>query len=115
MYPDASGGFGSTRTSTSDIALLKQAGFDVFTKSKNPPVKDRVQAVNVMLKDAIGNVRMYVNIQRCKQFTKTLEQQGYVNGQPDKTSGLDHAGDAGGYAVWYNFPVQGKSQVRQIY
>jgi hypothetical protein len=115
MYPDASGNFGSTRTTISDIALLKQAGFEVYTKNKNPFVKDRIQSVNVMLKDAKGRIRLYVNTHKCKQFTKALEQQGYVNGQPDKSSGLDHILDAGGYAVWYNFPVTGKSQVRQIY
>ena len=38
-----------------------------------------------------------------------LEKQAYdKNGEPDKTSGLDHVNDAAGYAVFYKWPVRGR-------
>jgi hypothetical protein len=115
VYPDSSGKNGSTRTSYSDVALLKQAGFKVLYPTKNPPIKDRIASVNAKLKSADGKVMLKINTSKCKNMTKTLEQQGYVNGLPDKASGLDHLADALGYLIHYNWPVNSKSSVRQIY
>ncbi len=104
IYPDASGANRKTvGASTSDIKLLKAAGFKVRAKSKNPPVKDRVLAVNC----ALSNGLVCVNTDACREITKGLEQQAYDrNGQPDKTTGLDHFNDALGYLIAYEFPVE---------
>ncbi|MFV5406917.1 terminase, partial [Acinetobacter sp. 228] len=38
--------------------------------------------------------------------TETFEQQVYDDfGMPDKKSGLDHVGDAGGYPLAKRFPI----------
>lgn len=116
IYPDASGNNGSTRSTVTDIALFRQAGFDVKCHNKNPFVKDRINSVNGLLKNAKGEIRLYINTKKCKSLTKSLEQQGYDdNGNPDKSKGLDHILDGLGYIIWYNFPITGKSTAKQIF
>lgn len=116
IYPDASGNNGSTRTTISDIALFQRAGFIVKHHNKNPFVKDRIAAVNTMLRNAKNEVKLFVNVSVCKQLTKSLEQQGYdKNGNPDKSTGLDHLLDGLGYMVWFNWPVSGRSTAKQIF
>ena len=113
IYPDSSGNADKTSASYSDIALLKNAGFQVFYKSKNPFVKDRVASVNAKLQNANGIRSLFINTQNCKQLTKSLEQQGYDStGAPDKSGGLDHLLDAIGYLIYYRFPVQGKASAK---
>lgn len=106
VYPDATGASRkSVNASVSDLALLSQAGFNVMANASNPAVKDRVLSMNRMI--CAGDVRrLKVNADLCPSFVETLEKQAYdKNGEPDKTSGLDHAGDAGGYFICYSFPV----------
>jgi hypothetical protein len=104
IYPDASGtSRKSVNASTSDIALLKQAGFYVRAKKTNPRVKDRVLAVN----SGFERGELWVNDTACPTFAGALEQQAYdKNGEPDKTSGHDHINDAGGYMPAYEMPVR---------
>lgn len=104
IYPDASGASRKTvNASTSDIALLKQAGFDVRAPKKNPPVKDRIVASN----HAFEHGLVKVNRRRCPEFVRCLEQQAFdKNGEPDKTGGFDHMNDAGTYPIAYEFPVR---------
>jgi phage terminase large subunit len=101
IYPDASG---DNRKSSgkSDIDLLKSAGFVVRKLSKNPFVKDRVNAMNLAFLDSNGNIIYYCNTDQCPHYTEALEKQTYKNGEPDKTSGFDHVTEAGGYFVYYD-------------
>jgi phage terminase large subunit len=101
IYPDASG---DNRKSSgkSDIDLLKSAGFVVRKLSKNPFVKDRVNAMNLAFLDSNGNIIYYCNTDQCAHYTEALEKQTYKNGEPDKTSGFDHVTEAGGYFVYYD-------------
>lgn len=101
VYPDASGGGrNTTDASISDIRLLQAAGFYVKMNPSNPSIKDRVNSMNAMFCNALGERRYYVNVKACPQYTECLEQQGYdKNGLPDKTSGNDHLPDAGGYYI----------------
>lgn len=101
IYPDASGGSRkSVGASTSDIALLRQAGFSVHAPNSNPPVKDRINAMNAMFCNANNERRYYVNAHKCPTYAEGLEQQVWnSNGEPDKTQGVDHANDAGGYFI----------------
>lgn len=104
MYPDASGGSRKTvNASTSDIALLKQAGFAVKAPSKNPPVKDRIVAANKAFADSV----LWVNDRACPAVASCLEQQSYdKNGEPNKSSGDDHQNDATTYPIAYEMPVR---------
>ena len=103
IYPDASGKNASSKgASLSDIGLLRQAGYAIRAKQSNPRVKDRVLAVNM----GFQNRKVWVNPETCPETARCLEQQPYdKNGEPDKTSGLDHQNDAFGYLVAYEMPV----------
>lgn len=113
VYPDASGGSRrSNNASESDIALLRAASFTVLAHAANPPVKDRVMAVNQLIHSE-GKRRLRVNIDNCPGFVEALEKQAYdKNGEPDKTSGLDHLNDAAGYFLFYRYPVRGRGVMR---
>lgn len=113
IYPDASGGANKTSAAMSDLAMLKQAGFELSYSSKNPPVKDRINSMNALFCNSKEIRRYYINSRTCREYAKCLEQQAYdKNGQPDKSSGTDHMVDAGGYFVFRTFPVQGQPTVR---
>lgn len=103
IYPDASGNNRkSQNASASDIALLRQAGFNVLVNASNPAVKDRVLSLNKI----IGERRYKVNPDTCPELVESLEKQAYdKNGDPDKTSGFDHLLDATGYCIAYRYPI----------
>lgn len=103
IYPDASGkNRKSNNASTSDIAQLQQAKFEVRAKPSNPAVKDRVSAMN----KALESCMVMVNEQACPDAARCLEQQAYdKNGEPDKGGGSDHQNDATSYPIAYEMPV----------
>lgn len=104
IYPDASGGSRKTvNASTSDLALLRQAGFAVKAKDSNPPVKDRILAMNTGYEKG----RLWLNDRACLRFAEAQEQQAFdKNGEPDKSGGLDHHNDAAGYFAHWVMPVR---------
>ncbi len=104
IYPDASGvKRTTTNASSSDIALLRAAGFEIRARGHNPPVKDRIACVN----KGFADNTIYINTILCPETTKCLEQQAYdKNGNPDKKSGYDHPLDALGYRVHYSFNIK---------
>lgn len=112
IYPDASGqSRRSNNASESDIAILKQHGFQVCVNSTNPAVKDRVLSMNRMIQNE-GHRRYRINPERCPQLVESLEKQPYdKNGEPDKSSGLDHIIDAAGYFIAYRYPIKHRMAV----
>lgn len=106
VYPDASGGNRKTvEASTNDLALLRQAGFMMVVNPSNPSVKDRVTACNTAFCNAKGERTYMVNVKRCPELTKCLEQQAYdKTGKPSK-DGFDHPLDAMGYFIVKDFPI----------
>lgn len=107
IYPDASGDSRkSVNASTTDIQLLKAAGFSVHAPEANPPVKDRINAMNAMFCNAKGERRYLVNTDKCPTYADTLEQQTWDDkGEPDKKSDNDHPNDAAGYFIHREYPV----------
>ena len=108
VYPDpasrqrktSAGGF-------TDLAILKNAGFEVKTRSQHPLIRDRINAVNSKLKNANGMSSLFIT-KSCKNLIMSLERQIYKEGTsvPDKDSGFDHFNDALGYMVEYMFPLR---------
>jgi hypothetical protein len=112
IYPDASGGATkSMNASLSDIKLLRMAGFTIIAPKKNPFVRDRIASVNRAINDINNFRRYYVNIDKCPSLALSLEQQVYdKNGEPDKSSGLDHIVDAAGYFINKQFPIKTRNK-----
>jgi hypothetical protein len=107
IYPDAAGGSRDTRNaSSSDLALLRNAGFRVLAPPSNPPIRDRVVSVNAMVCNGKGERRWKVNPKTCPRLVQDMEQQAYdANGMPDKSAGNDHGPDALGYFMHSKFPA----------
>jgi len=107
VYPDASGDSRkSVNASKTDLAMLRDAGFQVCAPSQNPPVKDRINAMNAMFCNAEGQRRYRVNADLCPSYAEALEQQPWAkNGEPDKSTGHDHIVDAGGYFIHHEYPI----------
>ncbi|MDD1016901.1 terminase large subunit domain-containing protein [Pseudomonas rubra] len=107
IFPDASGANSSSKNaSESDLSILRQAGFSIRVNSTNPAIADRVNAVNALILNGQGERRLKINTNRCPHLTDGLEQQAYdKNGMPDKSSGVDHLNDAGGYPLAFLFQI----------
>lgn len=103
VYPDASGSSRATaNASTSDFAVLQQAGFELRNNAANPGVRDRILSVNRQFERG----QLWINSRTCPTVAKCLEQQAYdANGEPDKKTGFDHQNDASGYPIAYEFPI----------
>jgi len=102
-YPDASGGNRSTNATQTDIAILESYGMSNQSPRANPPVRDRIAAVQALLENGKGQVRLQVAA-HCSRLTECLELQSYTDkGDPDKDAGFDHMNDALGYLVWREF------------
>jgi hypothetical protein len=103
VYPDASGGNRSTNATRTDIQILESYGMSNQSPKANPPVRDRVAAVQALLENGKGQVRMQVS-ETCKRLIECLELQCYTEkGDPDKDGGHDHMNDALGYLIWREF------------
>lgn len=116
VYPDASGGSTSSKgASLSDISLLRTAGYSISAPKANPPIRNRVIAMNAMFYNAAGQRRYRVNTEKCPHYTEALEQQAYdKNGEPDKSTGHDHIADAGGYFIHQRFPLKQRMRSREL-
>ncbi len=108
VYGDAAGS-ARTTTGSSDYAILSELGIGNHKlKRSNPAVKDRVNAVNAMLENSSGEVRL-VHSPRCKELKRDFEgvtwrgSTGEINkGDLERT----HATDALGYFIQYEFPIR---------
>ena len=106
FYPDASG--------FEAIQQLERAfGSDVVHyRRANPRVNKRVAALNHRLCDHTGIRRFFVNQDTCPKLADGLMRQTYdKNGEPDKSSDLDHSLDASGYFVYWNWPIEGNGSI----
>ena len=102
IYPDASGFQRHTSAAYSDIDIIKQNGFQVKVRKKNPPVINRVNSVNRMLE---GNTLIDP---RCKVLIQDLEKVTNKQGTRDIDKSnklLSHSSDALGYFLEYEFPI----------
>ena len=104
-YPDASGAQRrSSAGGITDHIILKNAGFDLRVGSVNPAVKDRIAAVNSVLKE--DNTRLTIDA-KCKKVIDGLRKHTYKEGtrQPEKGE-YDHFNDALGYLINNQYPLK---------
>ena len=110
IYPDASGGARSTNATRTDIQILESYGMSNQSPRTNPFVRDRVAAVQALLENGKGEVRLFIH-ESCKKVIQCLELQCYTSGgEPDKDAGHDHMNDALGYVIWRLFnPLEARA------
>jgi hypothetical protein len=106
IYPDASGQNRKTSASETDAQILRGAGHLVFVNHSNPSIKDRVNCVN----NLFDKRRLLVNVSKCPNLTKALEQQAWDNKTqlPEKSDAHpanDDYNDALGYLIAYKYPI----------
>lgn len=110
IFPDSSGKSASTMdANTSDFTVLRSAGFRLKYKNKNPLRRDRILAMQAAFRNAAGDIRYFVNTDKCPEYTNALEQQVFdKNGVPEKdtSNNIDDLNDSGGYFIHHEFPVQ---------
>ena len=114
IYPDAAGRQRKTSAGgRTDISILQNAGFRVNYKLSNPPIRDRVNAVNSKLKNTNGVISMFID-PKCKQIIRSIERLMY---KPNTTvieqNGDVHMADAVGYLIDYLYPVRKENKSKQ--
>ncbi len=117
VYGDASGDHSRTSGPT-DYAIIRRffsrAGMKkvrVVVPRANPRVRDRVAAVNGALKNAAGEVRMFIH-PRCRELIRDLEEVVYKENSSvidkERDPRRTHLSDALGYLVWQE--IQGRRE-----
>lgn len=108
FFPDPAGSQRGHARGESDLKILRETGFTRLRyRRKHPPVADRVNAVNRLLKSGEGSINLRID-RRCKHVITSLEQTIYKPGsrEIDKSAGIEHSGDALGYPIEFEFPVR---------
>lgn len=112
VYGDATGRneWAATGESAWDVLCnaLEAANipFTLRVPSSNPPVSERVAAVNSAMMTATGQVR-YVAHTRCILLRNDWELLRWRNGEIDKRDRkISHPSDADGYRIWYLMPIR---------
>ena len=106
VYPDPAAQNRQTGRGESDLDIFRDRGFKRLRyRKKHPPVADRVNAVNKMLRSADGTIRLRVD-EKCRNLISSLEQTLYKKNayEVDKSMGVEHIADALGYPVEIEFP-----------
>lgn len=109
IIPDASAASSSTNSTVSDTSILMRRGFSVMHKPCNPQQRNRLAAVNSLLRAADGTVRYKVNPKACPMTIRDFNRVELLpDGRIDKRNeikGIGHITDALGYLINYYFPV----------
>lgn len=106
VFADTSGEYNKTTGLTADNRIMRKAGFRTKGDPQNPPVLNRVYAVQALIYNGAERVRLHLN-PSCKQLQHCMLNQVWnAWGKPDKAAGLDHLPDALGYMVHGLFPLR---------
>ena len=118
VYGDATGARHQTQSKKSDYQIIKECLEPVFgwrlhfrVPTSNPPVRDRLNAVNSMLRNANGEVRYFIH-PNCRKLIIDFETAENPETNPYQiekrgTDGkaLTHPTDGVGYFLHREFPV----------
>ncbi len=118
VFGDAAGGHRDTRqVGRTDYTIIK----DILPQARlripraNPPVKDRLNALNARLRNARGQARLFID-PGCKELIADLEMLTFTQGSTsgsliDKSDPRrSHASDALGYFVSRVYPIRGRAR-----
>jgi len=105
IYPDASGASNKTSAQRTDLQILKDGGYVIRAKAKNPAVQDRINSANSLF----DHNTIKVNEDSCPRLAEALEQHSWdEKGEPEKFNGggtVDDFTDAMGYFLFYKFGI----------
>jgi hypothetical protein len=107
VYGDAAGRARDTRGHLTDYQLLAAAGFDdQQVPAANPPVRDRHNAVNALLGNAGGDVRLRLH-PRCRNLIEGLSTVRLKPGAgyAEVETRVQHVTTALGYLIAAEFPI----------
>lgn len=116
VYPDPTGNKGQTNAviGQTDMTILQRNGFIVCAPNHPYPTKDKFNTCNTAFCDASGGRHVFMDSDKCRHLRKAWEGYAYKdNGEPDKSSGLDHISDAAAYLICYKLPYFTMKQVRR--
>ena len=108
VFPDPAGSYTQHARGETDIDIFREKGFRrIYYRRKHPPVADRVNCVNRMLRAADGSVRLKID-EGCKHLIDSLEQTIYKEGSREinKAMSTEHSADALGYPIEFKFPMR---------
>lgn len=115
VYGDASGKSRSTKSTKSDYQIIRDKLTRAWPRLRlnipdaNPPVTDRVNAVNAMLRSAVGEVRYQLHprcVKLANDYARVSTKPGTRDLDKGKDKNLTHFSDADGYRVYRCFPVR---------
>ena len=115
IYGDSAGKARSQGTAQTNYDLIRDAGFHKMKiKTANPRVQDRLNAVNSLLRNGLGECKMLIchkNVELINDF----EQMSFNDkGEVDKSNqDLSHASDSIGYYVEYEHGLN-KTEIRNL-
>jgi len=112
VFPDPTGK--SKKTSapigSTDLSILKKAGFNVLARNGSPAIVDSVAAVNSKLKTQAGDIGLVIS-SKCQGVIKSLERTSWLDNNSntatiDKSMGVDHFSDGIRYMIEYMYPIK---------
>lgn len=113
LYGDATGRARHTDSNITNWKIieseLSQYNISIRVPTKNPAERDRINSVNGMICNSIGQRRVFVNPNKCKHLIRDFEQcsfkQGSVTIDKNKDFSLTHTSDAAGYFLEQEFSL----------
>jgi hypothetical protein len=120
IYGDPAGRAGEKHGHASDYTEMEQVlranNWTVTRKVKNaaPAIKDRQNAVRAKIKNAKGEVSLFVNIEKAKYVHKGFATVQIKKGSTflEEDSEYQHITTAVGYCVDYEWPINFKKDVK---
>ncbi len=106
IYPDpASKQRKTSAGGVTDLAILKNAGFNIRVRNNHPLIRDRINAVN----KGFSHNQFKVNTNKCPKLKQPLENQGYYKKcEPEKFNehpSIDDWTDSYGYFINRRYPI----------
>lgn len=112
VYGDYTGNYRGTRSPSTDFDIIESILPNADLRLKpNPSVINRVNAVNSRLCNADGIRRLFVNVKKCPELTKDLEQVIWMENKREidkRNIDRTHASDGVGYYIEYEHSLKGK-------
>lgn len=118
IYGDYTGTARSTKSRTTDYQIIQSilTNSEIFIQP-NPPIHDRVNALNALLCNSKNERRMFVNIKACPDVVKDFEQVVWhkTRREPDQlvNPDLTHVSSGIGYYSDYEHSLKGKIRSKQ--